>query len=68
MTLTVVTLRQPKKPTCRPKIMVALIKCWAVLRAPTGKRLAPTLPVLVPILRRDGELELTDAKAELLCR
>jgi transposase InsO family protein len=45
---------------------VALVMCWAVLRAPAGKRLAPMLPVLVPILRRDGELDLTDAEAELL--
>jgi transposase InsO family protein len=34
--------------------------------APAGKRLA--LVVLVPILRRDGELDLTDAEAALLCR
>jgi hypothetical protein len=39
-----------------------------VLRAPAGKRLAPTLRVLVPILPRDGELDLTDAEAALLCR
>ena len=37
--------------------------CWAVLRAPAGKRLAPMLPVLVPMLRRDQELEITDAQA-----
>jgi len=37
-----------------------------VLRAPAGKRLAPVLPVLVPLLRRDGELDLTDAEATLL--
>jgi hypothetical protein len=33
-----------------------------------GKRLAPILPVLVPMLRRDGELTLTDAEAALLMR
>ena len=37
-----------------------------MLRAPAGKRLAPVLPVLVPLLRRDGELDLTDAEATLL--
>ena len=47
---------------------VALVKCWAVLRAPAGKRLAPMLAVLVPMLRRDGELDLTDAEAALLVR
>ena len=45
-----------------------MIKCWAVLRAPAGKRLAPMLPVLVPLLRRDGELDLTDEEAAKLCQ
>ncbi len=44
------------------------MKCWAVLRAPSGKRLAPMLPTLVPLLRRDNELDLTDADAALLVR
>ena len=44
----------------------ALITCWAVLRAPAGKRLAPMLAVLVPVLRRDGELDLSDAEAASL--
>ena len=47
---------------------MALAKCWAVLRAPAGKRLAPMLAVVVPLLRRDGELDLTDAEAALLVR
>jgi hypothetical protein len=64
--LKVVKLRRPRGPTYGPKIVVALVKCWAVLRAPAGKRLAPMLPVLVPILRRDGELDLTDSEAALL--
>ncbi len=64
--LRVVKQRQPRGPTYGPRIIVALIKCWAVLRAPAGKRLAPMLPILVPLLRRDGELDLSDAEAELL--
>jgi hypothetical protein len=60
--------RAPRGPTYGPRIMVALVKCWAVLRAPAGKRLAPMLAVLVPLLRRDGELDLTDEEAELLVR
>jgi hypothetical protein len=64
--LKVITQRRPRGPTYGPRIIVALIKCWAVLRAPAGKRLAPMLPVLVPLLRRDGELDLTDAEAALL--
>ena len=38
------------------------------MRAPAGKRLAPMLVVLVPLLRRDGELDLTDAEVALLMR
>jgi transposase InsO family protein len=64
--LKVVKTRQPRGPTYGPRVIVALIKCWAVLRAPAGKRLAPMLPVLVPLLRRDGELDLTDVEAALL--
>jgi hypothetical protein len=58
----------PRPPWYGPKVIEALVVCWAVLRAPAGKRLAPMLPVLVPMLRRDGELTLTDAEAALLMR
>ncbi len=68
LTLKVVTLRAPRGPTYGPRIMVALIKCWAVLRMPAGKRLAPMLATLVPTLRRDGEIELTEEEAALLVR
>jgi Integrase core domain len=67
-TLKVVRARAPRPPRYGPTIIAALITCWAVLRAPAGKRLAPMLAVLVPILRRDGELDLTDAEAALLVR
>jgi Integrase core domain. len=46
--------------------MVGLRFCWAVLGAPTGKRLAPVLAELVATLRRFGELVLTDETAALL--
>lgn len=39
-----------------------------MLRAPACKRLAPMLGTLVPILRRDGELALSDAEAALLVK
>jgi hypothetical protein len=66
--LKVVKPRAPRPPMYGPRVIAALVTCWAVLRAPAGKRLAPMLPVLVPLLRRDGELDLTDAEAALLCR
>jgi hypothetical protein len=60
--------RAARAPTYGPRIIAALITCWAVLRAPAGKRLAPMLAVLVPILHRDGELDLSDDEAALLVR
>jgi hypothetical protein len=57
--------------TARPSrygsnVVAALIFCWAVLGMPAGKRLAPALPDLVPILRAFGELDIDDATAALL--
>jgi hypothetical protein len=63
-----VRTRAPRPPVYGPRVIEALVVCWAVLRGPAGKRLAPMLPVLVPLLRRDGELDLTDAEAVLLMR
>jgi hypothetical protein len=64
----VVRARAPRTPTYSPRVLSALELCWRVGRAPAGKRLAPMLGVLVPLLRRDGELDLSDAEAELLCQ
>ena len=68
LTLTVVRPRAGRVPTYGPAVTRALVKCWAVLRAPAGKRLLPMLSVLVPLLRRDNELHLTDVEAALLVR
>jgi hypothetical protein len=40
-----------------------LVLCWAVLRAPAGKLLAPMLPVLVPMLRSEKARDTTDGQA-----
>jgi len=42
--------------------------CWAVLGAPTGKRLAPVMAELVATLRRFGELVISDELAVALVR
>lgn len=60
--------RRPRTPTYGPELLPALVTCWATLRAPAGKLLAPMLPVLVPMLRRDGEIALSDGQAGLLSR
>ncbi|WP_369046388.1 hypothetical protein [Sinomonas sp. P10A9] len=59
---------EPRAPLSGPRVIAALETCWAVLRGPAGQRLAPILPTLVPMLRRDGELELSEEEAALLCR
>src|SRR5665213_3335174 len=61
-----VRVRAPRTPTYSPRVISALELTWRVARAPAGKRLAPMLPVLVPLLRRDGELDITDEEAKLL--
>lgn len=60
--------RPGRTPVYGPELLPALIRCWAVLRAPAGKLLAPMLPVLVPLLRTERELLLTDEQASLLSR
>jgi transposase InsO family protein len=61
-------LRTPKtrRPTYSAHVVACLTICWRVARYPTGKRLAPMLALLVPALRRDGELLMSDAEAEQL--
>lgn len=66
LVLKVVKPRPGRAPVYGPDLLPALVTCWAVLRAPAGKLLAPMLPVLVPLLRRDRELEISDAQAGLL--
>lgn len=66
LVLKIVRRRPGRAPVYGPELLPALIKCWAVLRAPAGKLLAPMLPVLVPLLRREKELVITDEQAALL--
>ena len=47
-----VKTRVVRPPNYDTKVVAALEKCWAVLNAPAGKRLAPMLAELVPLLRR----------------
>ncbi|MDI3315412.1 MAG: transposase family protein [Mycobacterium sp.] len=62
----VVKTRAPRPPKYGPKVIAALIFCWATLGMPAGKRLAPILAELVDRLRRFGELVIDDDTATLL--
>ena len=55
--------RKVRTPKYDTNTVVALGFCWAVLGAPTGKRLAPMMGELVPTLRRFDELDVTDEVA-----
>ncbi|MFN2538717.1 MAG: transposase family protein [Mycobacteriales bacterium] len=58
--------RRPRTPVYGPEVVAALRFCWAVLGAPTGKRLAPVMAELVPTLRRFAELDISDELAVAL--
>src|SRR5260370_34119428 len=66
LTPRVVKPRAPRAPKYGAEVVAALEKCWAVLNAPAGKRLAPMLAELVPLLPRHPELDLDDATPLLL--
>ena len=59
--------KRTRKATYGSETLIPLRKVWAVLGAPCGKRLAPYLPEIVPVLESFGELHLTpEAREKLL--
>jgi len=66
LTSGVVRQRRQREPTYGAEVVAALAFCWAVLGAPTGKRLAPMMADLVPRLRRFEELEVSKETASAL--
>ena len=61
------TPKRHRKTTYGAETLIPLRKIWAVLGAPCGKRLAPYLPEIVPVLEGFGELHLTPgARAKLM--
>ena len=66
LTPRIVRARKPRTPRYDSDVVAGLVFCWAVLGAPTGKRLAPVMGELVPRLRRFDELQISDETARLL--
>lgn len=62
----IVKPRKARAPRYGEDVVAALVFCWAVLGAPSGKRLAPIMGELVPRLRRFEELMIADETAALL--
>lgn len=65
-TIKLVQARRPRAALYPAHLTVSLVLVWTLSRYPAGKRLAPMLEVLVTLLRRDGDLDLSDADAALL--
>jgi hypothetical protein len=63
LTPRVTRARVVRAPKYGPEVVAALRFCWAVLGAPTSKRLAPVMGQLVPTLRRFAELDVSDQTA-----
>ncbi len=65
-TIKLVTPRRRRPPLYPAHLTTSLVLVWTLSRFPAGKRLAPMLEALVTMLRRDGDLALSDADAALL--
>src|SRR5579883_3226981 len=59
------TKRSGRRPTYPPELVAALGVCWRLTRYPTGKRLAPMLATVVPLLVRDAEVVLSEHQVAL---
>ena len=68
LVIKVVKPKPGRTPVYGSSVIAALVICWTLSRSPSGKRLAPMLAVMVPLWRRDGDLEIADDEAELLNR
>lgn len=60
--------RKPREPVYGPEVVAALRKVWAVLDAPSGKRLAPFLGEVVDRLIACGELVISEQTRYQLVR
>ena len=65
-TLKIVEPRRVRASKFGPRVIGGLTACWMLTRMPAGKRLAPMLATVVPLLRRDGDVVLSDDEAALL--
>jgi hypothetical protein len=58
--------RQGRKPVYTAEVRRALVKVWAVLDCPCGKRLVAAMPETVKALERFGEIKLKEGIREKL--
>jgi hypothetical protein len=65
-TLKVAQPRATRASKFSPDLIAALTTCWMLTRTPAGKRLSPMLAAVVPLLRRDGDITVSDEEAAVL--
>jgi hypothetical protein len=65
-TIKLVKPRRARPARYGPAVLSALTLVWMLTRTPAGKRLAPMLATVVPMLARDGDLDLSDVDAASL--
>jgi len=63
----IVRERTARPPIYGEDVIVVLRFCWAVMGTASGKRMAPFLGDLVPVLRAFGELRIADETATAVC-
>src|SRR5665647_1364730 len=63
----IVRERKARPPIYGEDVIVVLRFCWAVMGTASGKRMAPFLGDLVPVLRGFGELRIADETAIAVC-
>src|SRR5450759_4039109 len=64
----IVREREARPPIYGEDVIVVLRYCWAVMGTASGKRMAPFLGDLVPVLRAFGELRIVDETATAVCK
>jgi len=51
---------RPRQPIYGSTVQEALFLAWRTIQYPCAKRLVPCLPTLIPVLERDGHLQLAE--------
>ncbi len=60
--------RRGRKPAYTAEVRRQLVKVWAILDCPCGKRLVAAMPTTLAALERFGEIRITDEVRDKLLR
>jgi hypothetical protein len=57
---------RPRLPIYGPAVQEALFLAWRTIQYPCAQRLVPSLPSLIPVLERDGHLQIGEEQRRQL--